>query len=96
MRCRWACVRKAFTGAVPVGDVGLAQFPAEQQDLAFDFAGKSSNPMSMSFTLDSGGVDFGEGVFDAANGLLAVGFALARWTTLSNMPPLRKTRWAVS
>jgi len=76
---------KAFTGAVPVGDVG-SPVSSRAAGSRFDFAGEVEQSDVDVFHLDSGGVDFGEGVFDAANGLLAVGFALARWTTLSNMP----------
>jgi hypothetical protein len=31
---------EAFAGAVPVLDGGLAQLPAQEQNLAFDFAGE--------------------------------------------------------
>ncbi len=58
-----------------MGNGVLAQFPAQQEDLALDLAGKIEQSDVKIFHLHAGGVDFGEGVFDAANRPLALGLA---------------------
>src|SRR6478752_1098454 len=66
---------EAFAGVVPVRDSLFTQFPAQQNSAAFHLAGEIEQSDVEVFHLDSGGVDFGEGVFDALDGFLALRFA---------------------
>ena len=66
---------EAFFGAVPMSDGRLALLPAKQNDFAFDLAGEIEQSDVEVFDLDAGGVDFGEGIFNAADRLFAFGFA---------------------
>lgn len=66
---------EAFVGAVPVGDGVFSRPPAEQDDAAFDFAGKIEQADVDIFDLDADGIDFGESVFGALLGLGALGLA---------------------
>src|ERR1700758_1312045 len=66
---------KSFLGAVPVRDRCLAQLPAQQDDLALDFAGKVQQADVEILHLDSDRVNFGEGVFRALLSLSPLGLA---------------------
>src|SRR5260370_9927233 len=59
-------------------DRGLAQFPAQQEDLALHLAGEIEQPDIEIFHLHAGRVNFAEGVLDAPNRLLALRLALCQ------------------
>ena len=55
--------------------------------------GKSSSPISRSLTCTPVGVDFGDGVFGALHGFLALGLAPPdQYTISTSVPPLIKMR----
>ena len=60
---------------MPVGDSMLSQFPAEQHDLAVNFAGEVEQSDIEVFYLDAGGIDLGEGVFHTRDGFFALRLA---------------------
>jgi len=60
---------------VPVLDGWLAQLPAQQEDLALHLAGKIEQSDVEVFHLHAGGVNFGDGILDAPNRLLALRLA---------------------
>src|ERR1700757_185302 len=53
---------KAVFHGVPEVDTVLAKFPAEQHDLAVDFAGKIEQACVEIFNLNANGIDLGDGV----------------------------------
>jgi hypothetical protein len=64
---------EAFFGAMPVGDFFFSEFPTQQDDFAFDFAGEVEESDVEVFDLHAGGVNFGDGIFDALQRFLALG-----------------------
>jgi len=66
---------ESFFRAVPVSDGVFAHLPAEQNYLAFDFAGEIQQADINIFYLYADGVDFGKGVFGGLLGLGALGFS---------------------
>ncbi len=66
---------KAFGGVVPVSDRFFAHSPAEQNGLAFHFAGKIEETGVDVFHLHADGIDLGDGIFGALFGFAALGLA---------------------
>ena len=66
---------EAFFSAVPVRDFLFSEFPAQQNNFAFDFAGEVEESDVEVFDLNAGGVDFGDGILHALQCLLAFSFA---------------------
>ena len=78
---------EAFGGVVPVRNSLLTQFPAQQHDWPSTLQGKSSNPISRSFTWTpvasiSASVSFTRGIVFSRSALRR-----AIWTTLTSKPP---------
>jgi hypothetical protein len=66
---------KTFLHAVPVRDRFFAAFPAQQNDLALDLAGKIQQPYVEILDLYSDRIDFRKSVFDALRRLHALRLA---------------------
>src|ERR1700751_4629532 len=62
---------KAFRSAVPVGDVLLSQFPAEQDYFTLHHAREIEETDIEVFDLYPGSVDFGYGILNTLKGLLS-------------------------
>src|ERR1700693_1762169 len=66
---------ESFFSAVPVSDGVFTHPPAEQHDVAFNFAGKIEQADVEILHLHANGVDFGERIFGALFSLVALGLA---------------------
>ena len=64
---------------MPVGDFFLSKFPAQQNYFAFDFAGEVEESDVEVFDLHTGGVNFGDGVFDSLQCFFALGLAAGKF-----------------
>jgi len=81
---------EAFGGVVPVGDSVLSQFPAEQHDLAVNFAGEVEQSDIEIFHLDAGGIDLGEGVFHPRDSFFALRLAASHVDNIDQQAALQK------
>jgi len=81
---------EAFGSVVPVCDSVLPQFPAEEHDLAFNFAGEVEQSDIQIFHLDAGGIDLGEGVFHTRDSLFALCLAASHVDHIDQQAALQK------
>src|SRR5262249_50549275 len=66
---------KAFFRPMPVGDIGFAKLPTEQDDLSIDATGKIKQSDVEILKLDAGCIDFCDCVLDLLHSFLALSLA---------------------
>jgi hypothetical protein len=71
---------ETFGFTVPVGNGRLAKLPAEQHNFTFHFAGEIQQADVEIFNLNSGSVDFADGILDPLNGFFPLGLAAGEMT----------------
>ena len=82
---------KPSLDAVPVGDAFSPSFQHSRMISAVHFAGKVEQADVEVLHLHADGVDLGQGVFDALQGLVAFGLAPRQMDDIDEMPPFRNT-----
>src|SRR6202140_4797988 len=87
---------ESFLRAVPMRDGLLSQLPAQENDLAFDFAGKIEQANVNVFHLHPDGVDLGQRIFGALFRLDALRLAPSQRDHIEKRPTIQKKSMAES
>ena len=75
---------------VPVGNRLFSQFPAQQDRLPVDFAGKIEQANTQVFHLHACRINFRQSVFDSLLGFGTLGFATGERHNVKEHPPVQK------